>query len=208
MAATQGGKHVVFDIVGTCVSYDAFFAAIESRLGDRLRAQGILPRLFGYAWMECAEREFAYLDISGRYRPFWEVFQPLFYRILWMSGVADPRGFADDEDAAFMVQAYRGLQARPGIQQCWARLREEGFTVWALTTGDTKRVKGYLESSGLQIPEGNFVSCDDMQVRKPAPESYRFLLDKFQGADETWFAAAHIWDASAAKANGYVFSLV
>ncbi|ORY68659.1 2-haloalkanoic acid dehalogenase [Pseudomassariella vexata] len=197
------GKHVVFDIVGTCVSYDNFFSAIESRLGDRLRAEGIKPKLFGFAWMECAEREFAYLDLSGRYVPFWSTFQPLFHRILWMAGVEDPRAFATDDDALFMVQAYRQLKARPGINECWEKLRDAGFTVWALTTGDKERVKGYLDSNGIEISDDNFVSCNDIPVRKPHPDSYKYLLDKFEGAEETWFAAAHMWDASAAKHNGF-----
>ena len=73
---TPPTKNIVFDIVGTCVPYDAFFAAIETRLGPQLRSHCINPRLFGFAWMETAEREFTYLDISGRYVPFWSVFQP------------------------------------------------------------------------------------------------------------------------------------
>jgi len=81
MAKSQ--KNIVFDVVGTCVSYDNFFDAIDERLGDKLRAEGIKPRLFGFAWMEAAEREYTYLSISGRYISFFDVFRPLFYRMLW-----------------------------------------------------------------------------------------------------------------------------
>lgn len=41
----SSSKHVVFDIVGTLVAYDHVFDAIDARLGDRLRAEGIKPRL-------------------------------------------------------------------------------------------------------------------------------------------------------------------
>ena len=32
--------------------------AIESTLGDRLRAEGVKPEFFGFAWTEVAEREY------------------------------------------------------------------------------------------------------------------------------------------------------
>lgn len=195
-------KHVVFDVVGTCVSYDAFFDGIEARMGERLRAEGIKPRLFGFAWMEAAERECSYLDRSSRYVPFWSVFQPLFFRILWMAGIQEPRKFATEEDAAFMVGEYRKLAARPGVQECWARLREAGFTVWAVTTGDAIRVQRYLADAGIELPTENFVTCDDLGVAKPSLEVYKHVLNKFPGADEKWFAAAHMWDTSAAKQAG------
>jgi len=57
-------KHVVFDVVGTCVSYDAFYEGIEDHMGPKLRKNGIKPSLFGFAWMESAEREFTYLVSS------------------------------------------------------------------------------------------------------------------------------------------------
>lgn len=196
------GKHVVFDVVGTCVSYDNFFKAIESRLGAQLKAEGIKPKLFGFAWMEAAEREFSYLDMSGRYVPFWTVFQPLFYRMLWMAGIEEPRKFATDEDSTFIVNSYRDLEARPGVVDCWTKLREAGFTVWALTSGDTKRVAGYLSRNNIEMPSQNFISCDTIGVGKPAPLPYRHVLEKFGKDDEVWFAAAHMWDASAAKHNG------
>ncbi|KAK4544296.1 hypothetical protein LTR36_004506 [Oleoguttula mirabilis] len=201
MAST--GKHVVFDIVGTCVSYDVFYEAIEERMGDRLRSQGIKPQLFGYAWMEAGERECSYLDRSGRYVQFWKIFKPLFYRTLWMAGVQEPRDFATDDDAEFVVASYRRLKARPGIHECMSLLREAGFTIWALTSGDAERVQGYLSSNGIELASENFVTCDSIGVSKPAPEVYKHVLDKFAGAEQTWFAAAHMWDASAAKHYGF-----
>lgn len=202
MATT--GKHVVFDIVGTCVGYEAFFDIVEARIGDRLRPHGISPKLFAYAWMECAEREFTFLDLSGRYHPYFPVFRSLFHRVLAQVGVPDVRGLFTDEDADVCADGYKALRARPGIQEAWQKLREAGFTVWALTTGDKARVKGYLARAGLEVADENFFTCDGLDVRKPVPKAYHYVLDRFRGAEQTWFAAAHMWDASGAKANGWV----
>lgn len=196
-------KHVVFDVVGTCVSYDAVIAGLETRLGPRLRALCITPKLLGYAWFEAAEREYTYLSISNRYVRFYDVFRALFYRILWMAGVEEPRTFATDADLEFVLARFMELEARPGVAECFEILRENGFTVWAFTAGDAKRVRGYFERNGIDMPLENFASCDSLGVGKPAPESYRPLLERFAG-EEAWFAAAHMWDVSAAKSTGYV----
>jgi 2-haloacid dehalogenase len=195
-------KNVVFDVVGTCVSYDAFFNAIDERLGDKLRTEGIKAKLLGFAWMEAAEREYTYLSISGGYVPFWKVFQPLFFRILWMAGIEEPRTFCTEEDSLHMVEAYKKLDARPGLQECFGKLRDAGFTVWALTSGDVERVRGYFLRSGVDMPLENFTSCDTLRVGKPDPKAYKALLEKFGEGEKPWFAAAHNWDASAARKNG------
>ncbi|KAJ5570334.1 2-haloalkanoic acid dehalogenase [Penicillium hispanicum] len=197
-------KHVVFDVVGTCVSYDAFYDAIEARIGDKLRVNYIGSRLFGYAWMEAGEREYTYLSVSGHYVQFFDVFRSIFYRTLWQAGIQQPREFATDEDREYLLASYRTLKVRPALAKCFSRLRAGGFTVWALTAGDTSRVGRYLAEGGVEFPAANFVSCDTIGVGKPAPSSYQYLLQKFDREGlEAWFAAGHMWDAAAAKRCGF-----
>ncbi|OJJ68887.1 hypothetical protein ASPBRDRAFT_658073 [Aspergillus brasiliensis CBS 101740] len=181
---TTTTKHVVFDVVGTCVSYEAFYTAIDTRLGPKLRSYNINARLFGYAWMEAGEKEYTYLSLSTHYVKFFDVFRSIFYRTLWQAGIPNPREFATDEDREYLLASYRKLETRPGISECFEKLRAAGFT------------------GGVNFPEENFVSCDTIGVGKPAPESYRYLLDKFEG-EVAWFAAAHMWDAAAAKRCGF-----
>ncbi|KAG9564259.1 2-haloalkanoic acid dehalogenase, partial [Aureobasidium melanogenum] len=195
-------KHVVFDVVGTLVSYDAFFANIEKVLGPRLLANNITPKIFGFAWLESSEREFTYLSISSRYKPYKQVFSSMFYRMLWMSGIAEPRSFATDAERDEMVASYSTLVLRPGVQETFDLLRQAGFEVWALSTGDEERVLGYFKKAGVEFPKSNFRSCDAKGVAKPALDAYRPLFESF-GDDEKWFAAAHYWDVSAAKIVGF-----
>ncbi|KAI4731204.1 2-haloalkanoic acid dehalogenase [Aureobasidium sp. EXF-10728] len=196
-------KHVVFDVVGTLVSYDAFFASIETVLGPRLLAQNLSPKLFGFAWLESSEREFTYLSISSRHKPYKTVFSAMFYRILWMSGIASPREFATDAERDEMVASYSTLRLRDGVQETFDLLRENGFEVWCLTTGDQERVLGYFGNAGVRFPQERFRSCDSSGVAKPALEAYRPLYYGFGAEDEKWFAAAHYWDVSAAKIVGF-----
>ncbi|KAK8038304.1 2-haloacid dehalogenase [Apiospora phragmitis] len=188
----SSNKHVVFDVLirpgllGTLVDYEAFYEAIEARLGDQLRAQHIGARLFGYAWMEAGEKEYTYLSMSGHHVAFSDVLRALFYRTLWQAGLADPRRFATDDDRDFLLAAYRALRVRPGVAACFRTLHDAGYTVWALTSGDVARV------------------ADSIGVGKPAPAVYEHVLKKFPTEDlDAWFAAGHMWDASAARRSGF-----
>lgn len=153
--------------------------------------------------MEAGEREYTYLSIAGKYVTFFEVFRAIFYRTLWQAGIAEPRKHFTDEDREFLLDSYRKLKPRPGLAECFDRLRKGGFQVWMLTAGDTARVGGYLKDGGIDFPEDHFVSCDTIGIGKPAPESYQYILDKFDKENrETWFAAAHMWDVSGARPVG------
>ncbi|KAL4951020.1 HAD-like domain-containing protein [Aspergillus filifer] len=202
----MSSKNVVFDVVGTLVGYDHLFAAIDTQLGDRLRAEGIKPSLLGYTWIEVAEREYTYLSMSGKYTVFADVFRALFYRMLWMAGIKEPREFASDKDLEYIMGEYANLKLRPGAKECVQKLRDAGFRVWCFTAGDIKRVGGYFAQEGVEMPAEDLLSCDTDGLGKPDPAAYRPLLDKLvseNGGRIPWFAAGHMWDVSAAKRAGF-----
>lgn len=185
-------KHVVFDVVGTCVGYQAFFDGVEKTIGSQLVAAGLSSQLFAFAWMESAEREFTYLSVSERYVPYLTVMKSLFYRILWMAGVKNPREFATDEQRDIMMKSYSDLTPREGLKETIELFRSSGFTVWCLTTGDITRVRGYFQKAGIDMPMENFLSCDTKGVAKPALAAYEPALSSLGKDDTKWFAAAHM----------------
>ncbi|KAF4635579.1 hypothetical protein G7Y89_g2514 [Cudoniella acicularis] len=197
------GKHVVFDIVGTCVSFDAYETSIANAIGPKLLAHNITPKFFSYSWMTGAELEFTFLSISERYKPYKEILKAMFYRTLWMAGISDPRALVTEEERNLCIQGYSELKLRPGAAECFAKLRSAGFTVWCLTTADLKRVQGYFEKGGVDMPVEKFISCDSTGLAKPALGAYMPALAQFEKGDEKWFAAAHMWDVSAAVKVGF-----
>ncbi|KAF1960773.1 haloacid dehalogenase-like hydrolase [Byssothecium circinans] len=201
----SASKNVVFDVVGTLVSYDHLFEALETRFGDRLREHGIQPKLLGCAWLETAEREYTYLSLSGRYVAFYKVFEAIFYRMLMYAGIKEPRKFASPEDTEWLVNEWRKLELRPGAAECVQKLRDAGFTVWCFTAGDIERVGGYFKSAGVDLPAANLLSCDSSGVAKPDPNAYKPVLEKLAAESNStpWFAAAHMWDVSTARTVGF-----
>lgn len=200
MAAT---KNIVFDVVGTLVTYEHLFEAIDERLGEKLRARGIQPKLLGCCWLEVAEREYTYLSMSGRYVVFFKVFEALFYRCLHYAGVEDPHAFASPDDISFLIGEWKKLSLREGAAECISKLRAAGFTVYCFTAGDLARVGGYFSRGGVDMPSENLLSCDTAGLAKPTPEAYAPILSKLSADGRPpWFAAAHLWDASTAKTVG------
>lgn len=108
-----------------------------------------------------------------------------------------------DEERDECIKGYAALELREGLKSCFEILRADGFTVWCLTTGDIERVRGYFTRGGVDMPVENFITCDSSGVAKPALASYQPALERFGEGEERWFAAAHMWDVSAAVKAGF-----
>ncbi|KAF4475716.1 2-haloalkanoic acid dehalogenase [Fusarium agapanthi] len=199
----SNGKYVVFDIVGTCVSYDKLTEAVEKQLGDKLLAVNVKPSLLVNLWIEASEREYTYLSITQRYAAFDKLFASLFYRMLWLAGIGEPRSFASEADIEKITQGYMELEPRPDLKECFDKLRAAGFTVRGLTAGDYDRVLGYFDKAGIEFPKEHLMSCDSFGVGKPDLKAYASTFEELKGAKELWFAAAHMWDVSSAKQVGF-----
>ncbi|KAI9054511.1 hypothetical protein LZ554_001668 [Drepanopeziza brunnea f. sp. 'monogermtubi'] len=178
-------KHLVLDIVGTCVSFSAFYAQIATTLGARLLTYNISPAHFGYTWKEAAELEFYLLLQSqsqsqsesergggGVVVPYPRVLAAVFARTLIMAGVpaalvrAETGAFASTHDRDVCVRAYtEGLELREGCREMVERLRAEGWCVWCLTSGEKGRVRGYFEKGGLVMEEERIVSCEELAAK-------------------------------------------
>jgi 2-haloacid dehalogenase len=199
----SSSKNIVFDIVGTLVSHDHFYAVIAQRLGPALNPHNISAQLFGFAWLESAEREYTFLSLSGKYVPFAQVFEAIFFRVLHFAGVSEPRSLASEADVKYFIQEYKKCEVRPGAKECIDKLKEAGWTVWAFTSGDRERVTGYFEKGDISIDGAHIVTCDEVGVGKPEIRAYERLKEKIGVKDDVWFAAAHGWDVSAAGRAGF-----
>ncbi|RMY62139.1 hypothetical protein D0865_00620 [Hortaea werneckii] len=70
--------------------------------------------------------------------------------------------------------------------------------------GDLSRVGVYFTQAGIDMPAEHLRSCDSSKIGKPDPEAYRPLLKQLSSEGSMpWFAAAHMWDVSAARRTGF-----
>ncbi|KAL4937906.1 hypothetical protein BDV06DRAFT_232269 [Aspergillus oleicola] len=175
---SQPKKHIVFDVVGTCISFDAFFTRIDEVLGRRLRTDNVDAKIFGLTWMQAAEMEYTFILMSGRYTPYKKVFKQIFYRVLFMSEIPEPRSFATDQERDTCQAAYSKLELHPG---CCEMMRK-----------DAQPVSRYFTRARFDMSPENL----------PSMGAYKPMLEKFTPGDQKWFAAAHMWDVSAAIKAG------
>ncbi|KAF4123825.1 2-haloacid dehalogenase [Geosmithia morbida] len=199
----EQANHVVFDVVGTCVSFDAYYETIENVMGGKLRQHGMTAKHFGFTWQTAAELEFTFLSVAGSYLAYKDVMRGLFYRSLWMAGVANPRAVATDDEREACIQGYSSLKLRSDCDASFQKLRDNGFTVWCFTTGDIQRVRGYFDRASVSLPVANIISSDSVGVAKPALAAYEHVWARLGRDGAKWFAAAHMWDVSAATKVGF-----
>ncbi|SCW03216.1 LAFE_0G05556g1_1 [Lachancea fermentati] len=196
---------IVFDIVGTCISYENCIDAIKKVLGERFAKSNIDPKLFFFFWLAGCERDFSYLSQSGTYKTFQDVFKYTFYRSLYFAGVEKPREYASDEDLEEIYKGWWSLEGRPELKEMFQKLRDYGFTIWCLTDASKERVAGYFKNSGVEMPSENLISCDSIGAGKPEGVVYKYIADKIPGkGKDAFFAAAHMWDSAAARQGGFV----
>lgn len=159
------------------------------------------------------------MSISERHTSYKHVLQATFYRTLWFSGIKEPRKLFTDEERDRCQEGYSLLGLRDGAKECLEILKANGWNVWCLTTADIPRVQGYFQRGGVEMPADCFVSCDSQGVAKPALAgmtgsytcideaaacgltsfvAYRPTYERFGKDDIKFFAAAHMWDVSAA----------
>ncbi|WVQ74667.1 haloacid dehalogenase, type II [Cryptococcus sp. DSM 104548] len=200
---------VVFDVVGTCFSYDNGALALQTRLGPKLAAHGISPKLLFYAWVCGTERDYSYLSQIKQYKPFFAILANTLTRVLFQAGVPEEEldGFFTQEDVDYMMAEYQALTPRPGLAEMMTTLREGGFEVWCCSDANVDRVKGYFDRAGVEMPLDHILSADMVKAGKPEAAVYKFAREK-AGSDQpgevSVFAASHAWDTAAAKAAGFL----
>ncbi|WWC87049.1 haloacid dehalogenase, type II [Kwoniella dendrophila CBS 6074] len=202
---------VVFDVVGTCFSYDNGAEAVQARLGDKLKKYGIPSKLLFYAWVCGTERDYSYLSQIKQYKPFFEILSNTLKRVLFQAGIPaeDLEGdnFFTKEDVEYIRSEYLKLKARPGLKEMMKTLRDGGFEVWCCSDANIERVKGYFDHAGVEMPLDHILSADSVNAGKPEPAVYKYAREK-AGSDQqgevSVFAASHAWDCAAAKSAGFL----
>ncbi|KAF1913086.1 HAD-like domain-containing protein [Ampelomyces quisqualis] len=190
-----------FDVIGTCFHFDRPIAVIQSRLSPP-----DAKSLF-FSWFYAAQRDFTYLSLCQSYKPIASVLSSTFRRACMTVGVDGAR--VTDDVVADVMSAFKSMEPREGLKNCFDGLREIGFDVYAVTNGSIPVSLAYYHNSGIELAEDHLLSCDTIKTAKPDPKVYSTAsahLDKMSALDDNgqrWFVAAHAWDLIAASKAGF-----
>ncbi|KAJ8107216.1 hypothetical protein OPT61_g9018 [Boeremia exigua] len=197
-----------FDVIGTCFDFHAPIAEIQTRLGPALSNAQVDAKTLFFSWFYAAQRDFTYVSLAGRYKPIAEVLRLTFKRACLIVNV--PADAVSDEDVACIVQAFKSMEPREGLKECFDGLREAGWDVYAVTNGGVETSLAYYRNAGIKLDHAHLLSCDDLGVAKPDVRVYERAQDHLtkrglgeKGDGRRWFVAAHSWDLVAARAAGF-----
>lgn len=132
------------------------------------------------------------------YRPFGEI------GAVALSELAARRAVALPNDAvARLREAIFALPAHPDVIPALAMLRDAGFVLAALSNNPLAVLREQMRWSDLAAQFDAVMSVEEAGALKPAPEVYRFAIERLGlVAEETWMVAAHGWDIAGAQRAG------
>ncbi|KAF2848732.1 HAD-like protein [Plenodomus tracheiphilus IPT5] len=201
-------KSASFDVIGTCFGFSVPITAISRRLGPSLAAHSIDAKTLFFAWFYAAQRDFTYTSICGSYTPIAEILKSTFRRACRIVDI--PGDAVSDEDVSEIMIAFRSMQPREGLKECYDGLRAVGWDVYAVTNGSVQTSLDYYLKANVGLDRDHLLSCDDLKVAKPDRKVYenanRYLNSRgvsVEGDGERWFVAAHSWDLIAARKAGF-----
>ncbi|KAJ7750101.1 haloacid dehalogenase [Mycena maculata] len=195
---------VVFDVVGTCFSYDSICDNLQDLFTSQASLNGTTPppKLFFSAWTVNAEVDFQYLSVVEQFRSHSTLLKKAFYKTLSDAGM--PLHCLSESDVDLLISQYsESLTPRPGLSEMMQTLRAGGFTVWCCSDASPERVQAYFEKAGINMPAKNLLSCNMCAAAKPDPKVYKMVKEKLNGASVAVFAAAHAWDLAGARREGF-----
>lgn len=113
----------------------------------------------------------------------------------------DIKTFFTDEVKENAIEAWHVQKAWPDVPDAIQKLREHEWEVYVHANGTTRLQLNLVRSSGLQFDM--LFSSELLRFYKPAPESYRMVLDLLRlRPEECAVVAAHADDLRGAKAVG------
>ena len=107
------------------------------------------------------------------------------------------------EGWADVAAAMGRLEAHPDVSDGLERLRQEGWTVIALTNSAQASVDAQLEQAGLTPLFDHVLSVDRVSAYKPSAAPYRLAAEVAgENPDDMWMIACHDWDLAGARSVG------
>lgn len=179
----------VFDINETTLDLQPVRQAVDQWLGPQ---GGFL------AWFQRLLQLSMATTATGVYLDFSTLAASAFRAVADTSGPeVGAEGWAD------VAAAMGRLEPHPDVAEGLARLREEGWTVIALTNSAQASVDAQLERAGLAPLFDHVLSVDQVKAYKPSAEPYRLAAavagEMIEGI---WMVACHDWDLAGARAAG------
>ncbi len=122
---------------------------------------------------------------------------------LQMVAAGNDIALTKQEAEAAVIKPFKMLQPYSEVKASLLALREQGYTLVALTNSSQKGLEEKLEFAGIAACFDTLLSCEPVQKFKPAPEVYNWAMTTIGVLPENaMMIAAHGWDIAGAQSVG------
>ncbi|MGK3143634.1 haloacid dehalogenase type II [Pantoea sp. C2G6] len=178
-----------FDVNETLLDTAVLNQAVAQRLGDRPeRAEAWFTSVLHHSLVE---------SVSGSWHNFGEIAEAVLAMTAARYGVTLP------ENATPLADIIASMPAHPDVAAGLAALRQQGYTLVALTNSSAALAEKQLSSAGLAPLFSRILSVEQPQIYKPDLRVYRWAMEEMdKPVAACMMVAAHGWDVGGAKRAG------
>ncbi|MGO4911965.1 haloacid dehalogenase type II [Leeuwenhoekiella sp. W20_SRS_FM14] len=182
-------KHIIFDVNETLLDLKPLARRINASLSSDLAFDIWFSALLHYSLVEA---------VTGHHEDFSKIAKATFEMT-----AAKFKKVIPDEEIKSILGMIKKLQPHADVLESLTKLKEEGFTLVALTNGNSTVAKEQMATAELEHLFNNIYSVDEAKAFKPHPKPYQYVLNKMKAKpEETLLVAAHGWDIIGAQRAG------
>ncbi|PRX39288.1 haloacid dehalogenase type II [Salegentibacter salegens] len=182
-------KIIIFDVNETLLNLIPLKEEINAALEHEMGFEVWFPKLLHYSLVETT---------TGTYNNFSEIAAATFKMI---SGKFD-KDFSDSEIKNILSEITK-LPPYPDVKPGLKQLKNAGYKLIAFSNGKPDVLNAQLKFAEIDSLFEGIYSVEEIKKYKPHPESYQYILNKYQvKAQKALMVAAHSWDIIGAQHAG------
>ncbi|MDY6765164.1 MAG: haloacid dehalogenase type II [Halobacteria archaeon] len=174
---------VFFDSYSTIVDVDSVVKALEKHLEDTNTES--VSRLW-----RTRSLEYTFVgNYIDEYKPFYEMNRDALEYSLKAHGVDLSKRERDE-----ILEVYHNLDVFDDVRDNMRLLRDSGYDLYVLSNGNPEMLESMVESAGIRGLIEDYISADEIETFKPAPEIYEHgaeradtPIDRIAHASAGWF---------------------
>ena len=180
-----------FDVNETLLELTALKKSVASVLNGR---EDLVPLWFStllhYSLVE---------NVTGDYKDFSEIGVAALQMVAAGNSITITKDQAEDA----VIKPFKSLLPYKEVKQALEALKNQGFTLVALTNSSNSGLAEKLAYAGIKDNFDTLLSCETVGAFKPNLEVYSWALSKMNvQAEDAMMIAAHGWDITGAKKAG------